>query len=481
MGSWTSLRLVVTRWGGASAEAVSRMRLPSHSPHAQASSTAACLRVNRHCSTSRYCRPASLSLTLSRAIIQRHFSLTPRRPSSSANEHGTPTPPRIRTKRTLLRYASYFVFCVLFSGASYYYTDKGRRDRCLLNPERFIKTKVISNEPVSPTAFILTVETLSSGFMHGADTPENYTVVRDACRRGLWSVEIKQPQLQIARHYTPLPPSLVEEHQSIEQKQTHDTVRLRFLVRRYDGGEVSTYLSRLRPDDEVEIRGPHLGFDVGTRLGSAGQRVVFLAGGTGIAPALQAASYLLDKHDASVQILWANRAAADCAGCSRAVQQQGWLWKGRGAVQEHSEEPGPIMRQLRELQAAYESRARTLKVRCAVDEEGGAFQARDIAGAVGPPHEVSGRTSTACYFHSQKQLVHSMEEDSHESRCACVDVRSTGNNLFVISGPDGFVSKYAGPKVWADGAQRQGPVGGILAELSRKDSAAWRDWLVLKQ
>lgn len=472
------------RGGGASAKTASRMRLPSHSHHAQTNSSAACLRVNGPRSTSGYCGPVSVFLP--RAILQQPFSHAPRRSgSSSAGEgHGAqPTPRRAPTKRTRRRYAYYLFLAVLVSGGLVVYGDKGRRDRGLLNPERFTAGHVVSNEPVSPTAFILTVET-PSGSPAGsaaAAAPTNHTVVRDAWRHGLWSVEIKQPQLQIARNYTPLPPPPGETDQAPPGAvESRGAARLRFLVRRYDGGEVSTYLSRLRPGDAVELRGPHLGFDVGARLGPAGRRVVFLAGGTGVAPALQAAAFLLDARGVSVQILWANRAPADCAGCVRAARP-GWLRRARGAVDAQREEPGPMVRQLRELQGAYESRGRTLEVRCLVDEEGGAFQGRDIARAVGPRPEASGPTSTACYFHSQSQLVHSTEGDSHERRCDCVVTKATGRNLFMISGPDGFVSAYAGPKVWTDGAERQGPVGGMLAELMRKDPAAWNDWLVLKQ
>lgn len=416
-------------------------------------------------------------------------------------------------KQRLVRWTYFLSFGAILYAAFSYYEDHGRSDASLLSQERFTTCQVISNEPVSPTAFILTVRLPSSG-----SAATNHAVVRDAWRHGLWSVEVKQPQLQIARNYTPLPPSPDDEHAA-----DPNTVHLRFFVRRYDGGETSTYLSRLRAGDPIELRGPHRGFDLARRLGPGPHRdLVFLAGGTGVAPALQAAARLLPllpqdedgkgamASSGAVRILWANRSAPDCAGCARArpTGATGWSWwpwggtapqgpATHGVPEEAGEEEpaGVLVREIRALQAAYRVKGRTLDVRCAVDEEGGAFRARDIMDAIAGSERLSVEPSVSCRFHSQQQLLHSTdEEDAHpagrqgdgaralERRCTCVGrEKKAGRNLFMISGPDGFVSAYVGPKVWADGAERQGPVGGLVAELMRKNPADWKDWLVLKQ
>lgn len=375
---------------------------------------------------------------------------------------------------------------------------------------------------------------------------------------------------------------------------------------------MSKYLARLGPGDTVEIRGPHLGFDLGTRSGLVDhdhnnnkhkgtkkkqrrrrrqpqeRHVVFLAGGTGIAPAMQAARRLLpppgqahndvdnvndDVVVSSVQILWANRASADCAGCLRVInsgQQQeqtesrgtwmlqklfffffffGGPWRrtssssssnsgGESQVSitgnpEEREHPSLIMAQLNHLQEEYARQGRTLEVKCAVDEEGGGgrgarLSARDIAEAVirtvtttnpnnnnNTPRQLTKSlltttttttmTTSTCFYHSQRQLQDSTEDldattttenDKCETRrrsfcCTCDDdddnddnsgtTTPKGKNLFIISGPEGFITSFVGPKVWARGAERQGPVGGVVAELMRKDPAVWEDWLVLKQ
>lgn len=363
---------------------------------------------------------------------------------------------------------------------------------------------VLSSEPVSPTAFILTIQTPLTALVQTQGTVTNHAVVERARRHGLWSVEVKQPQLQIARSYTPLPPAPGDDPELLSEQERRrlrsGLVPLRFYVRRYDGGEVSTYLAGLKRGDLVEIRGPHLGFDLGARLGGAGREVVFLAGGTGIAPAMQAAAYLKDQGDVDVKILWANRSTADCAGCPRLADasRSFFSWIRPKAGDAHLEEtPSTITRQLEDLQIAYAVRGHKLDVQCVVDEEGSKFGARDIASAVSASERTKLATdaSSTCYLHSQQRLEYSTEAGDaagkagveeisrglERRRCNCAGEGGIGKNLFMISGLDGFVSAYVGPKVWADGAERQGRVGGVVAELTRKDPETWKNWLVLKQ
>lgn len=272
---------------------------------------------------------------------------------------------------------------------------------------------------------------------------------------------------------------------------------------------MSTYLSRLRAGEPIEIRGPHLGFDLGARLGQEEEeqgaqpprrrKVVFLAGGTGVAPALQVAEYVLGRrYDVEVEVLWASRSGVDCAGGQKkTVEKRGWFSSGgKGVVDERylKEEPSAVVRQIRELQAAYERKNRQLQVKCAVDEEGSIIKARDILEAVGSTSQQEQIFSPSCHFHSQQQLEYSTEESdvssggSHDDgkniaapRCTCTDGGGKGKNLLIVSGPDGFVSAYVGPKVWANGGERQGPVGGVLRGLMKVKPEIWKNWLVLKQ
>ncbi|KAJ4406513.1 hypothetical protein N0V82_010095 [Gnomoniopsis sp. IMI 355080] len=357
--------------------------------------------------------------------------------------------------------------------------------RATLNKDLFTPCTVVSNLPLSFNSFLLTIQL--------PPLATNDAAIAAAWRHGLWSIEVKQPQLQIARHYTPLPSQAAAAAAAAGQLQLY--------VRQYEGGEVSTYLSRLRAGEQIEIRGPHLGFDLGARLGpqeGVSRKVVFLAGGTGVTPALQAAEYALRRDDrVDVEILWANRSGVDCAGCQRLPgERSGWFSSGKGPVDGRhlKEEPSALVRQIKELQAAYERKGRKLEVKCAVDEEGSVVKARDIMDAVGKLGHFEGPFSPSCHFHSQRQLEYSTEESDVFSsspngdekgnpapHCICEGEGVKGKNLLIVSGPDGFVSAYVGPKVWADGGERQGPVGGVISALMKRNPEIWKGWLVLKQ
>lgn len=288
---------------------------------------------------------------------------------------------------------------------------------------------------------------------------------------------MKQPQLQVAREYTPLPPLAGEEAKG----------ELRFLIRRLEKGEVSTYLSNLRPGDEISLRGPHLGFDVAHRLGEK-DHVVFLAGGTGIAPALQVVHALEDekrrgKGMPRVDIVWANRSRKDCVGC-KSLMSEGELG---GQVE------GPVLQQLAELQRRYPGR---ITARCAVDEERSFIDMQVISRAAGltapaltsstsifswktstpPPTRDEKPRTTKCWAHDQDRVMLRPATETENGHCDCGE----GRNLVFVSGPDGFIEAYAGAKRWAGGMELQGPVGGLVAELRRRYPAFARDWLVLK-
>ncbi|KAK0635654.1 hypothetical protein B0T17DRAFT_516882 [Bombardia bombarda] len=295
-----------------------------------------------------------------------------------------------------------------------------------------------------------------------------------------------------------------------------------------DGGEVSTYLSGLAVGDTVELRGPHLGFDVRGRLGTA-DRVVFLAGGTGIAPALQVVRALLGGDDRgqrggvdggvrkqalpSVSILWANRKRTDCAGCE---QDEGGNDGDKSAI-------------VSLLAEAKQRHGDRLKYACTVDEEGSFIGVGAITDATGlSPSLAAGSgskpssswsswfswgmrknsdtkagssaaaavpittrsiiSSDGCVYHSAARLVFMAGHDSTdggERKCECVDVHGKraaagGKNLLMVSGPEGFISAYAGAKILGAGGEVQGPLGGLVGNLKRRYPEFWADWMILK-
>ncbi|KAK1760961.1 hypothetical protein QBC47DRAFT_368702 [Echria macrotheca] len=467
--------------------------------------------------------PSQLRCAASRRITTRQQS-TAAAASPQNAKHGRP---RHSTRWITIVIASYLGFNVLLETTDLDERLTHYRVGAPLNETRFIPFTITARDAVSPTSFVLTVrpkyahppsdeakQDATPRVLLGLLFPRARfptathscgSVLERAWAHGLWSVEVKQPQLQVARDYTPLPAVSSQDFRSDLER-----AELRFLIRRMDGGEVSTYLSRLGVGDTVELRGPHLGFDVRARLGGKGRRVVFLAGGTGIAPALQtvrAVSMMAEKP--AVSILWANRRREDCPGIGGPEED------GNGEATSGN----PIVSLLAQMKEGYGEK---MKYGCTVDEEGAFIGSSDIRRVVGLDDSQrhagvwswwpTGSRSTAdsrdpaeeevdstkCVYHSPTALASAAEKDPFAPRnghggesptdpeaiCKCVDRHGAavegGKNLLMVSGPEGFVTTFAGPKIWAGGMELQGPVGGVIGELKHKSPGFWGNWLVLK-
>ncbi|KAF4586060.1 cytochrome-c mitochondrial import factor CYC2 [Ophiocordyceps camponoti-floridani] len=343
------------------------------------------------------------------------------------------------------------------STTAYYHYNDDDDATTTLNRDSFTRCVVTRKDPVSPSSSILTVSAPPTSL------------------RGLWSVEFKQPEVQIARHYTPLPPY-----------DDDDGRLLRFYIRSLPRGEMSSYLDRLRPGHHLWLRGPHPGFDVLRRLGSC-KRLVFLAGGTGLAPAMQAASTVLEHDDdpnTSATLLWAVRQHQEIQASAYTPPPWWKLWLRRPSpidLDAHVEDATPIALQLRRMKNKYGPR---LNIRIAIHSDGSAFQTHDIEQALLRPSSSDRSTPTSnsrgCQCHNQSLHASASEFQPPNDACQCQSTADAGKNILIVSGSDGFVSHYAGPKVWARGLLTQGPVGGLVADLQRRHPSLARDWLVLK-
>ena len=54
------------------------------------------------------------------------------------------------------------------------------------------------------------------------------------------------------------------------------------------------------------------------------------------------------------------------------------------------------------------------------------------------------------------------------------DEYERGKKLLFVSGPEGFINHWAGPKQWVNGREVQGPLGGVLSTIDL------HDWEVVK-
>lgn len=172
---------------------------------------------------------------------------------------------------------------------------------------------------------------------------------------------------------------------------------------------MSRYLYSLKEGDVVEIRGPDVEYAYPPQRGG---KIVFFAGGTGIAPALQVAESLLlqerEGRGREAEILWAVRHREEAFG---------------GMMEE-------IDGLIKRVEAA--GNGRKLVVRKFVDSEGG-IKIRDV----------------------EKAIATKDPKDERASRV-------------LVSGPEGFIAWIAGPKDFGGGREEQGPLGGLLKAVAQK-------------
>ena len=118
------------------------------------------------------------------------------------------------------------------------YTSESRSaptyDTRPLSPLYFTPTTLTSSEPSGPDTKLLTL-TISPDLLPPRDDPSIFATI--------WSVFIKDNDIQVERPYTPL--EGVDEHG-----------RMLFWIKMYEKGEVGRWLHSKKVGDSVEIRGP---------------------------------------------------------------------------------------------------------------------------------------------------------------------------------------------------------------------------------
>lgn len=375
------------------------------------------------------------------AAPRRTFAQTTRSRNSQTPHYEPPAPKDSKgNDARLSRFSKILGVTIGVMGAfgySVYKHKKGQNPAAgagAASEDGFVKYRLVGRQDLSSTCSIFSVKPAAG--TKGVDVSEVPGV-----SRAIQSVLFKQPQLQIARAYTLLPP---------EPGQAPD--ELRFLIRREKGGEVSSYLHRLEAGAEVELRGPGAEYALPSeRIG----KVVFLAGGTGIAPALQAARAVAGEG-ADVHILWANRRREDCEGGksdtvsagngSWAEMFAGW-WSPFGTpgkdakAQDTAVEKRPRSEVVRRLEALKREAPGKVAVDYFVDDEGSFIRPVDATTLV---------------------------------RASFSPEAEAGRNVMFVSGPEGFIKLWAGPKEWREGREVQGPLGGALARLDL------REWEIVK-
>lgn len=397
------------------------------------------------------CRVGSKSAYHHNPVLRRHQSTA----------SGPPPPHRIAPTYQPFKPTVPLIFITLTSlGAGYvYYDSRASKNGITINPTSFSPCATIaSRAPYSPTSSMLT---LTTNF-------DRKVLFDKLWNTGIWSVEVKQPDLQIARSYTPLPPL-----ESTAATGTYTAAHtsslaikdLRFLVRRYVTGEMSNYLSRLPVTAPVHLRGGHMEYVLPEEIAD----VVFIAGGTSIAPAVQVAHALSVRGDTGDQfgrddgrregsglrtrmtVLWANRTKADALG-------MGPISGGASA------DEGIILEQLKMISARRGTNSVDVETRCFFDEEKRFINEADIAAALAGT--VPAAASPLPRWFSWKTATKEEQPDQMPA-----DTVMQGKKLVIVSGPDGFVEHIAGRRHKPDGQVEIGTVTAGL--LSKFDLTGW--------
>ncbi|KAG4432223.1 hypothetical protein IFR05_012283 [Cadophora sp. M221] len=367
------------------------------------------------------CRPYRASRIITLSHCQRQFS-SPNQNTQDNRKHFAlvaTEQPKGKSKGRRRIVPTLAIISVLATSIYFVAGPDSKSGTKIFNPPRFTPFTIVKREEVSPTSIILTLrpQTLVNRPRKLLSDP-----YQTSWEKGTWSVEIKQPELQIARSYTPLPPNKGDPKGD-----------LRILIRKEHKGEVSGYLHTLKAGSKIHLRGPHEEFDLPERVTD----VVFLAGGTGIAPALQVAYTLLEERHTEgdkpkMHIVWASRKRADCEGGADASNPNAW----------EARKTGRIVQELETLQQKYPGQ---LSIDYLVDEEGEFLDQKRIS-----------------------SLTTATSEVKFGARHTRID-----SKLLFVSGPEGFINYIAGPKRWEGGKEGQGQVGGILGQMGIR---TWKIW-----
>ncbi|PVH86653.1 ferredoxin reductase-like protein [Cadophora sp. DSE1049] len=367
-------------------------------------------------------RPCRASRTSKLPQCQRQFSLTSVRPARDRKPLSLVTTEKPKSNSKGKKRVVSTLAIVFGLGTAFYYIsnpDSGSNTKIFDLP-RFTPFTIVKREEVSPTSIILTLRPQTLVNRPRKLVSDPYQI---SWEKGTWSVEIKQPQLQIARAYTPLPPNKGDPKGD-----------LRLLIRKEHKGEVSGYLHTLGVGSQIHLRGPHEEFDLPERVTD----VVFLAGGTGIAPALQVAYTLLEGRHTDVEkpnmhIVWASRKRADCEGGADVSNPNAWEARKTGRI-------------VQELEILQQKHPGQLSVDYLVDEEG--------------------------KFLDQKRIS-SLTKATTEVKFGARHTRIDSKLLFV-SGPEGFINYIAGPKRWEGGKEGQGQLGGLIGQMGLRTWKVWK-------
>ncbi|KAF9651173.1 riboflavin synthase domain-like protein [Thelephora ganbajun] len=281
-----------------------------------------------------------------------------------------------------------------------------------LVPTRWSPVSLIASEETSKDTRLLTL----SIPRHLIPTPSS--------ARAIWSIYIKDDDIQVERPYTPL--------EGIDEEGN-----IKLWVKKYPKGEVGRWLHSKKPGERIEIRGP-LQTWLHEQHPDEWDEIIMISGGTGITPFYQLLNEELIKSNPSgdakltpfktrFTLLHASRSAGDL--------------------------PPPAI--LGPLVSIAQNDPSRLRLKLFVDEKDS---------STGSPYDLNiGRIDSKAVENALEIRRSSVWDKLAWRKFDPKGVAGEGRKvLFLVCGPDPMISAIAGP--WGRNYS-QGSVGGVLGQL----------------
>ncbi|RPD67277.1 ferredoxin reductase-like C-terminal NADP-linked domain-containing protein [Lentinus tigrinus ALCF2SS1-7] len=294
------------------------------------------------------------------------------------------------------------------------------KKNALLSPTHFTPVTVTSTELCpDPNTRLMTLTV----------PRQSIPSLQEAAFEPIWSVYIKDDDIQVERPFTPL-------------EGMDSEGRMKFWVKRYEKGEVGRWLHSKKPGDHIEIRGP---LKTWPWKEEEWDEVIMVSGGTGITPFCQ----LIHKE---------------------LLSQPTPNSKTRFTLLHSSRRPTelPPSEMLKPIMEYSQAHPDKLRLSLFVDASDGpshpAVPSSSIT--VGRIGKVAIERATGLEKNSWWQRVFG----------ASIDTRSQDGGrgkriMFLVCGPDPMVSAIAGP---FGRNFSQGEVGGVLGELGYAGDSVWK-------
>ncbi len=160
--------------------------------------------------------------------------------------------------------------------------------------DEFSKVKLIENIPVSKTSFVARFALPDPTKPLGLST----------CACLLAGAELDDGEM-VVRPYTPI-------------STNADVGTFDLLIKKYEGGKMSTFLGNLSPSEEAKVAFKHIPFNVKIQYPfKSPKTIIMIAGGTGITPMIQALHAILGDEENVIEkthLIYGSRTKDDILG-----------------------------------------------------------------------------------------------------------------------------------------------------------------------